>query len=478
MKKRLNVVYIIADQLRYDFIGVNGNKYIDTPNLDMMAKFGINFKNAYCAVPSCIAARAAIHTGLSQENHKRVGYEDGVSWDYDDMLAEVFTKNGYHTSCVGKMHVYPNRKLCGFNEVILHDGYLHESRKTKKPYFSQYENTDDYLNWIKGRLTRPVDLTDLGLSCNSWDVRAWQMDEYLHPTNWVTENAIDFLRRRDPTKPFFLNISYVAPHSPLMPPSFYYDEYKNRDVKMPIRAGWNDENTRSYDIDAKYGRIEDKYLIKQRRAYSAMISHLDHQIRRFFMALDENDLLDDTIVVFSADHGDMLGDHNFLRKSLPYEGSSHIPLIIYDRGKNIIKNQGLQYDQIVELRDIYPSLLDFCGLDIPKGKDGISLKNIIDKKDYKWRDFIHGEHTYGKLSNHFITDGKVKYIWYSQDGREEFFDLEKDRQERINLINDPTYKKKIDKCKKFLIKSLENRPEGYVNNKKLIVGQRPLLTLE
>lgn len=477
MKKRLNVVYIIADQLRYDFLGINNNPFIDTPNLDMMAKFGVNFRNTYSAVPSCIAARAAIHTGLSQKNHKRVGYEDEVLWDYDNMLAEVFSKNGYHTSCIGKMHVYPNRKLCGFNEVILHDGYLHESRKRNKSYLSQYESTDDYLKWIREKLNRPADLIDLGLSCNSWDVRSWDMEEYLHPTNWVTQNAIDFLRRKDPTKPFFLNISYVAPHSPLMPPRYYYEEYKAREVKMPIKAAWNSENHRAYDIDAKFGKLEEKYIVKQRRAYSALISHIDHQVRRFIMALEEYDLLDDTIIIFSSDHGDMLGDHNFLRKSLPYEGASHIPLLIYDRGKNIIKEPGKVYNQVVELRDIYPTLLDFCDIKFENKVDGLSLRKIIDQENPSWRSYIHGEHTYGDFSNHFVTNGSIKYIWYSQTGKEQFFDLENDRQECINLINSEDYKDKISECRSFLTENLKDRQEGYVKDNKLIVGQKPVLTL-
>lgn len=476
MSKRLNVVYIIADQLRYDCIGINGNDNIDTPNLDMMANFGHNFKNTYVAVPSCIPARASIMTGMKPKNHKRVGYEDEVTWDYENMLPEMLSKNGYHTQAVGKLHVYPNRNLIGFNNVVLHDGYLHCSRKKSGKAKEQFEATDDYLVWLRNELGRNIDLYELGLGCNSWDARPWNLPEYMHPTNWVVDQSIDFLRRKDPTKPFFLNMSFVSPHSPLNPPQVYFDEYKDREVELPFIGSWEKENSKLYDIDGKSGVLDEKYIIKARRAYQALVSHIDQQLKKFMIAIEEYDELDNTIFIFSSDHGDLLGDHNFLRKSLPYEGSSHIPLFIYDPGHNITDESSDIYE-VVELMDIMPTILDICGIEIPNTVDGKSLLPLMRKEQVDWRKYIHGEHAYGEYSNHFVTNGKVKYIWYSQSGEEQFFNLEIDPEEKSNEINNGNYSEKIDEMRNFLIKELTNREEGYTDGKKLIKGMPPVDTL-
>ena len=477
-EKKLNIVYMIVDQLRFDFLGINGNENIDTPNLDMMGKYGYNFKNAYVSVPSCIAARASIMTGMKPENHKRVGYEDGVDWDYENILAGVFARNGYHTQAIGKLHTYPQRNLLGFHNVILHDGYLHSSRKMDKPFNSQYESSDDYLKWLNNELKREVDLYDSGLSCNSWDARPWELDEYLHPTNWVVSESIDFLRRKDPTKPFFLNMSFVRPHSPLNPPLYYFNEYKDREVNDVFMGDWVEKKHEEYDIDARWGVLKPRYIKRARRAYSALVSHLDNQIRRFLIALEESGELENTIIIFSSDHGDLLGDHNLYRKYLAYEGSSHIPLIIYDPGKNLSDKENFDIDEIVELMDIMPSLLDMCGLEIPETVDGKSFLPLIRDENVKWRKYVHGEHSYGKYSHHFIVSKNFKYIWYSQSGKEQFFDLRDNHREEVNEIDNKKFSEEIKEMRDFLIEELKDRQEGYSDGKKLIVGMKPVDTLD
>ncbi len=476
-----NIVLIIVDQMRKDFVGINGNDTIDTPNLDMMARRGYNFQNAYSAVPSCIASRAALMTGMNQKHHGRVGYEDGVPWNYSKMLPEVFAENGYHTQCIGKMHVYPERKLCGFHNVVLHNGYLAVSRKKSKASQSQFEQCDDYLEWLKNELGHSVDLIDFGLDCNSWVSRPWSYPEYTHPTNWVVTEAIDFLRKKDPTKPFFLKMSFVRPHSPLDPPEAYFNQYQNAKVKEPVVGKWVDENKiyrDGLDVDAKRAVIKKESVIKARRAYSALITHIDHQIGRFLIALDEYDELDNSIILFISDHGDMLGDHYFFRKSVPYEGCTNIPFIVYDPGDYINAESGKEFDEVVELMDVMPSLLDFVDIKIPDTVDGMSIKPLLKGEYTNWREYIHGEHQYDEYSNHYITNGKKKYIWYSQTGREQFFDLIKDPYEMENIINDLEYAKEIDIYRKNLINELKDREEGYTDGEKLIVGKKPLDVLK
>lgn len=475
-----NIVLIMVDQMRSDCIGVNGNNEIETPNLNMLAKNGFNFKNTYTAVPSCIASRAAVLTGMKQKNHGRVGYEDGVVWNYKHTIASELSKGGYQTQCIGKMHVYPERNLCGFHNVILHDGYLDFSRNQNKSIKTQFENVDDYLKWFKEKKDLNVDLIDSGLDKNSWDARPWPYEERLHPTNWVVTESIDFLRRRDITKPFFLKMSFVRPHSPLDPPEYYFNQYINEDLKEPKIGSWCDEENiyeLGYNITCTKGKISKKANKRAKAAYYGLINHIDHQIRRFISALEEYGEIENTIIIFVSDHGDMLGDHNFYRKALPYEGSIKVPFIIYDQGNILNGIKGTEFYDPIELRDIMPSILDMAGIDIPNTVDGRSVKDLIQGKSKFLREYIHGEHSFGEYSNHYITNGKEKYIWFSKSGREQFFNLEKDKFELNDLIDDEKYKNRIEYYRNILIKELAGREEGYSDGKKLINGKLPLNTL-
>ncbi|EIF6297773.1 arylsulfatase [Clostridium perfringens] len=475
-----NIVLIMVDQMRGDCLGVNGNEFIETPNLDMMATEGYNFENAYTAVPSCIASRAAILTGMSQKSHGRVGYEDGVSWNYENTIASEFSKAGYHTQCIGKMHVYPERNLCGFHNIMLHDGYLHFARNKEGKASTQIEQCDDYLKWFREKKGHNVDLIDIGLDCNSWVSRPWGYEENLHPTNWVVNESIDFLRRRDPSKPFFLKMSFVRPHSPLDPPKFYFDMYKDEDLPEPLMGDWankEDEENRGKDINCVKGIINKKALKRAKAAYYGSITHIDHQIGRFLIALSEYGELNNTIFLFVSDHGDMMGDHNWFRKGIPYEGSARVPFFIYDPGNLLKGKKGKVFDEVLELRDIMPTLLDFAHISIPDSVEGLSLKDLIEERDYTWREYIHGEHSFGEDSNHYIVTKKDKFLWFSQRGEEQYFDLEKDPKELTNLINSEEYKERIDYLRKILIKELEGREEGYTDGNKLLNGY-PVSTLK
>lgn len=474
-----NVLLICVDQMRGDCIGITGHPDVETPNLDTMARNGAVFSRAYSATPTCIPARAALLTGLTQRSHGRVGYEDCVPWNYEHTIASTFTDAGYHTKCVGKMHVYPHRNLCGFHDVELHDGYLHCNRKYD---ISQKDRqSDDYLDWLREKRGMDTDLIDSGLDCNSWVARPWMYDETLHPTNWVVTRSIEFLKRKDPTKPFFLMSSFVRPHSPLDPPQAYFDMYKDRDLAEPYMGDWAD----TVDAD-KNGRIVDCYngiidprgLKRARAAYYALITHIDHQIGRLLQALWEYGELNNTIILFTSDHGDLLGDHNLIRKSYPYEGSTSIPFIIYDPGNHLgIKNNTV-INKLVELRDVMPTLLDLVGAPIPESVEGHSVRPLLSGDCDNWREYIHGEHQFREDSNHFIVTEKDKYIWYSQTGEEQYFDLENDPHELKNIIHDEGEKERIDYLRKLLIKELTGREEGYTDGEKLIVGRKPINSLK
>lgn len=477
-----NVVLIEVDQMRADCLSALDHPVVDTPNIDQLARDGALFENAYAATPSCVPARASILTGMSQASTGRVGYQDRVPWNYEHTIAGEFSNADYHTQSIGKMHVYPTRNLCGFHNVVLHDGYMHYNRfKFNVKTIESFDYLDDYLHWMRGRLHGHVDIGDLGLDCNSSTVaRPWHLAEEFHPTNWLTTESIDFLRRRDPTKPFFLKMSYVRPHPPFDPPAAFYDMYRDLDLPTAPIGDWaeaEDKGRAGLSPITESGIVPEHRLKRAQAAYYALITHVDHQIGRFINALQEFGVFYNTVILFVSDHGELLGDHNLFRKSLPYEGSAKIPFILSDPGNQLKMKKNQRIEHVVELRDIMPTLLDATNLPIPDTVEGRSVLPLVRNEGKSWREYIHGEHAKGNRSFHYITDGKDKYIWYSQTGEEQFFDLEKDPQELKNIVDDQAYKGKIKERREQLIKELAGREEGYSDGEKLIVGQQAKPTL-
>ena len=470
-----NIVFIMTDQLRADCLGYAGHPDVKTPYLDTLAARGVVFDHAYSACPSCIAARAALHTGMEQSHHGRVGYEDNIPWNYEHTMAGELSKAGYYTQCVGKMHVHPLRNYLGFHNVELHDGYLHCARYGSVPYRESQFIADDYFHWLKQELGTNADVTDTGLDCNGWVARPWMHNEKYHPTNWVTDRSLDFLRRRDPRKPFFLMASYLRPHPPFDAPQYYFDLYSSRKLRAPFVGSWEtDEYLKANGriFDSKTGPSDPELIRQAQIGYYACITHLDHQIGRLIMALIEQEVYDNTVFIFTADHGEELCDHHMFRKSRPYEGSCHIPLFI-TAGKNVLPDikSGSSCHSIAELRDIMPTLLDIAGAEIPSSVDGESLLPLTEHPDLTQRTWLHGEHSYGEFSNHWIVTEKDKYIWHSQSGREQYFDLASDPHELNDLISGQEHQDRIAELRSCLIESLKGRPEGFTDGVRLIPGR-------
>lgn len=480
-EKAPNVVLIMVDQLRYDCLGVNGHPIVSTPNLNMMASQGHNFHHAYSAVPTCIPSRAALMTGLAQKNHGRVGYEDNIPWHYEKTIAREFTDLGYQTEAIGKMHVYPERQRMGFEHVTLHDGYLHEARKYHKPHGSQFEQTDDYLSWLKEKKGTDTDLMDDGMDCNSWVARPWMYEEALHPTNWVVTKSIEFLKRRDPTQPFFLKMSFTRPHAPLNPPKYYFDMYMDMKEKFPeIKVGeWAKKNGEGclYDTTALKGNYAQEEMNRFRAGYYGSITHIDHQIGRFLTTMTEHQLDKNTIILFISDHGDQLGEHHLFRKAYPYQGSIHIPCILYDPGK-LLGGQIKDIYEIVELRDIYPTLIDIATGQKVTDIDGISAKKAVFQQDFTTRDYLHGEHSFGEDSSQYILTKEYKYIWFPVRNEEQLFYLVEDPNECVNLADEPEYQEILFSLKNQLIEELKNREEGFVRNGQLVSLKKTKPTLD
>lgn len=467
-EKQPNVILIVVDQMRVEALSINdSDHFASTPTLDMMASEGYNFENAYSPVPSCVPARAALLTGMNQEQTGRVGYEDEVPWNFTNTLPQTFKGMGYQTECIGKMHVFPSRKRLGYDHVLLHDGYLHANRKYDKPYGSQFEYADDYLDFLKGKLGNETDMIDDGLNCNSWEARPWPYAEALHPTNWVVNESIKFLQHRDPTVPFFLKMSFEKPHAPLDPPQYYFDMYMNRLPKqIDLHIGnWEALEDAVPGIYALRGKLKPDDERRMIAAYLGLVTQIDHQLSRFLTALKEFRNDKDTIIWFVSDHGDQLGEHYLFRKAYPYQGSIHIPSFIYDPG-NLIAAHNHKIKQLVKLQDIFPSLADLA-LGKQVDVDGKSVKQLLFGNYEGWRHDFHGEHSMGEDSSQYILSDRYKLIWFSVRDEYQLFDMQNDPNEVNNLAADAKLAAVMTSLKNKLIQYLQNRPEGFVKNGQL-----------
>lgn len=481
IKKKPNIVLIMCDQMRGDCMGIAGHPDVKTPYLDSLAAEGTYFPNAYSACPSCIPARASLFTGLSQEHHRRVGYEDGITWEYPDMLPQLLSDSGYHTEAIGKLHVHPPLKRCGFDNLTLHDGYIGFYRNPNAPAREHQLFHDSYLHWLKERCGYRADVNDTGPECNSFIVKPWVYDEMSHPTNWAVTETIRFLETRDREKPFFLMTSFVRPHPPFDAPRDYLERYLDMDLTAPAMGDWEDHEKEAAAFgpmyDSPYGSSDPEVKRLAMAGYYACITHMDHQIGRLIQALYREQILEDTIILFLSDHGELLFDHGLFRKVQPFEGSIRIPFIMRI-GKNLSSFPQISTcTDLVELRDVLPTLLAAAGAPAPQNTDGFNLIPALFGGEHEKRDYLHGEHAAGALSNQFIVTPDDKYIWYSQTGKELYFDLQLDRQELHNRMQAATAAKRVNALRSLLIQTLAGREEGFSDGSRLIVGRPPVNTL-
>ncbi|MEM9515676.1 MAG: arylsulfatase [Actinomycetota bacterium] len=477
MTDRPNIVMIMVDQWRADHFGIDGHPVVETPNIDMLFGRGTVFDRAYAAVPSCIAARASLLTGLDHRRHGRVGYQAEVAWNYPFTLASVLADGGYLCHAVGKMHVWPARRRMGFHDVDLHDGYTIDERRK----LDNFDQVDDYRTWLRLRSQVEADIVDAGLGCNGYDVRPWPMDDRLHPNAWAVTRAVDFLRRRDPTMPFFLKVSFHRPHPPIDPPQWALDRYC--DVTLPplIEAGWNDRSgppRPGYFLESPVP-TSPAAVDRARRGYYAQLTAIDNELNRLVHALNEHGLAHNTAFVLLGDHGEMLYDHWRVAKNLPYEGSARVPMMVRLPGAPHAVRRS---SAVVELMDVLPTMCELAGVETPIEADGHSLVPLTSCDQTAPRSTLHGEHfnwaSSARVSddNQWITDERFKYVWFPRSGREQLFDLGDDPDECIDLANERS--DALDRLRAALVVALEGREEGYVHDGELVAGRVGRATLE
>jgi len=428
-----------------------------TPNMDHIAGAGVRFSRCYSTCPSCIAARRSLLSGQFPSTHGMMGYRDKVEWDAPPTLPGVLRQAGYQTCIVGRnMHQFPPRKRYGFDHMVIHG----------------LENSD-YDEWL-ARVAPPGagGYYGTGVMHNDWTARPWHMEESFHQTNWTVNEALNFLRKRDPSVPFFLVVSFIAPHPPLIPPAFYLERYLRLTLPEPVVGGWAappPHGGLGDDVSAARIHLRGEALRSCLAGYYGLINHVDDQIRRLLNPVNgiQRETGANTVVLLTSDHGEMLGDHHLFRKSLPYEGAARIPLLLSAPARFGIKPRTV-CDQPVCLEDIMPTLLDMAGAPTPATVEGRSLLPLMRGEAPSWRPWLHIEHS---PSHHCLTDGREKYIWFVPDGREQFFDLTTDPRERRDLAADPRAAARVAEWRRRMIEELRPRPEGFSDGVRLIPGR-------
>ena len=463
-----NVLLICTDHWSGLLTRMAGHPVVMTPTLAQLARAGVTFTRAYSACPSCIPARKSLTTGMSARGHGDRVYTDGVEWPRVKTLAGCFHDAGYQTSCVGKLHVWPQRDRLGFDEVLLEEQGRHSAMHRGVPDGL----ADDWELYLQDKGLAGQEYAS-GMCHNDFVARPWHLAEEHHPINWAAREMCRAIRRRDPRKPGFWYLSFSAPHPPLTPLQAYLDLYRDVEMDMPVVGEW----ARSFDAlplhmkertypSALRGAPRSEVELA-RRAFYATLTHIDHQIRVVLGYLREAELLNNTVVVFTSDHGHMIGDHNMWCMTPFYEMSSRIPLIVVPARGDSRLRPGTTDDRFAEFGDIMPTLLDLAGVAIPSQVTQLSLAGE------RRRDYIYGEHGEGLRAQRMIRRGRYKMIYYPAGNMTQLFDIESDPRETVDLAADPAMRQELDAMRALLVENSYGNDEEWIRDGRIAGLEAP-----
>ena len=477
--ERPNVLFIMADQLRADCLGANGNRMIRTPNIDRLAAASANFTSTFVQAPVCVPSRISFFTGRYPHSHKnRVNY---TPCDRSEVFIQrLLQQAGYQTGSVGKLHFYPptseHARSTGFDKVLLDDGV-----PKSDPY-------SDYVKWRTGHDPNakiPYNATTKNRAPGQNPHRAL-IDYEFTQTAWVGAKSCEMLREfAASSKPFFLFASFFKPHSPHTVPAPFDSLYNDVEIPLPRPATLEYIHSLPKPVQAQILRGGGQYGMDRtllqwgNRSYYGGISMVDREVGRILDALEKSGKSQNTIVILSSDHGDQLLEHGLNGKNVFFEESVHVPLLVRYPGRI----EPRRHAGLIETVDVLPTVLDFCGAAIPESCQGRSFSALADSRRgaYQAREFVFAENvipeviTGGAMEMPFAPgkgvggilhpDGKMirtrrwKFNYYP-GGLGELYDLENDPHEYRNLYADPAHQNTVRELKGRLLDLLITADEN------------------
>lgn len=381
----MNVLWICTDQQRFDTLGCYGNPWVKTPNLDRLAQMGVRFEQAYAQSPVCGPSRASFLTG-------RYPRTCGIRQNGQDIsggettVAKLFKQNGFFCGLAGKLHLSAcHDSVCKIAEPRIDDGYdFFRWSHHPAPFDGTNWPMNEYSMWLaqKGVDYVTPDREDCIYVQDG-------MPEHLHQTTWCTDQAIQFMESAKRYHlPWFFSLNYFDPHHPFDPPKEYLERYLEKldEMELPDYVeGELDGKPIFQQIDHQgaydtkglfpYPEMSEKDHRMIRAAYYAMIDLIDHQVGRLLGWLEENGQMEDTMIIFTSDHGESLGDHGiYLKGPYFYESNVHVPLIIAWKDKI---PGGRTSSALVELTDLAETICDGMGIPKAPGMQGKSFWPLL-----------------------------------------------------------------------------------------------------
>ncbi|MDO6585849.1 alkaline phosphatase family protein [Salipiger sp. 1_MG-2023] len=483
-----NVLFIMCDQLRWDYLSCTGHPHLHTPHIDRLAERGVLFDRAYVQSPICGPSRMSFYTGRYASSHGSTW--NGIPLKVGEMtLGDHLRPLGVRTALCGKTHMTADvegmRRLglapdseigvrvaeCGFEPFERDDG-LH-------PDGTRYARNPAYDSFMKQRGWQDENpWNSVANSAEDEDgnlLSGWFLDNADKParapdeeseTPYITGRAMDFIREAGDT-PWCLHLSYIKPHWPYIVSPPYHDMYGPETHLDPVRS-----EAEKADPHPVYGAFmqervsraftDDTARTRVLTAYMGLIKQLDDQIGRLMAFVEEQGLADETMIVFTSDHGDYLGDHWMGEKELFHDPSARIPLIIVDPSPKADATRGLKSLALVEAIDVVPTILDyFGGVQVPHIIEGRSLLPILHGEVDRLRDVAVSEYDYSmrdvrsrlgvevkdaKLT--MLFDGRWKYI-FAEGFRPMLFDLQTDPDELTDLGADPDHAQELARLRQL-----------------------------
>jgi choline-sulfatase len=422
--QRPNVLVLMADEHVWNAFGAAGHPVVKTPHLDRLAARGARFSSAYATWPACVAARMSMLTGKYPDEIGVRGNNDNCD-DIGPGFASFFSEQGYPTMVSGKMHFRGEDQFHGFSYRPIgdydHSGwYVSDTGGKRQPFDWQQADTDvDNMEDRRPDSARPY--TGFEEKSLTWN---------------ITQRGLPWLDRK---APYLAMFSYLQPHWPWQPPQKYWDLYEGKgdlprvpyeQVPAELRAGISRPTTDDWDD------LTDEEIRRTRAAYYAMITYVDDEIGRILDELERLGTLDNTIIVYTSDHGEMLGERGTWLKGNYFDPATRIPLLI---SYPPVIPAGTVIDTPVDLTDIFPTLVDLAGFTPPSHLAGESLLPLMHGDSEACNDWaVSG---YGKEG--MIRLGNYKLIIPTAGAEPWLFNLVEDPDEIHNLATDPAYAKKV-----------------------------------